>query len=99
MTTATPPKHSLTIDDRGAQHRHRWLPKCSCGHQMIPFRTKVSAEDCYHAHVHAVEREAHRATVGKVKRSTRAGRGRATRTRSPGPKPLTPHDELPPELQ
>lgn len=92
-------KHSLELVDRGPQHRHRWLPKCSCGHPMVPLRDRARAEDAYRAHVHAVEREERRGSVGRVKRSTKQGRGRRTRTRQAGPQRLTPHDELPPELQ
>lgn len=93
-------KHSLELVDRGTEHRHRWLPKCTCGHAFVPLRDRHRAEESYRAHIHAAEREEHRATVGKVKRSSIQRRGRRTRTRSqPGPRPLTPRDQLPPELQ
>ena len=92
-------KHSLEIVDRGQGHIHRWLPTCSCGHHFVPLRDKGRAADSYHAHVHSEERAEHRATIGRVKRSTKQRRGRRTRTAQAGPKPLTPRDQLPPELR
>lgn len=93
--------HSLELHDRGPGHRHRWLPICSCGHQFIPLRDKGRAAGAYRAHVHAAERAEHQATatIGRVKRSTPERRGRRTRTRQAGPRPLTPWADLPPELQ
>lgn len=92
-------KHSLHLHDRGDEHRHRWLPQCTCGHPFIPLRDKGRAADAYHAHVRSEERAEHRATVARVKRSTKQRRGRRTRTAQAGPRPVTPHEQLPPELQ
>ena len=66
---------------------------------MVPLRDRGRAAEEYHRHVRNAEREAQKATVARVKRSTVQRRGRRTHTAAVGPKPLTPHDQLPPELQ
>lgn len=92
-------KHSLDIVDRGVQHRHRWLPVCSCGQwQAIPIRDRGRAAEMYHKHVRSEERQALKST--RVRTSRWGGRhGRVRRVGVGGPKPLTPVDQLPPELR
>lgn len=91
--------HSLTIDDRGEGHVHRWQPRCTCGWVCVPIRDKERGAAEYRRHVSREERHAGAGTVTRVKRSNKQGAGRRTRTRRAGPKPLTPWEDLPPELQ
>lgn len=93
-------KHSLDIVDRGTQHRHRWLPVCSCGSwHPYPIRDRGRAAEMYRAHVRSVERTEQATT--RVRTARWGGRrGRLRRIAGPaGPKPLTPVDQLPPELR
>ncbi len=42
--------HTLTIADRGGEHRHRWSPSCSCGWVGVPRRRIRGAADEYRLH-------------------------------------------------
>ena len=90
-------KHSLSLTDRGTNHRHRWLPTCRCGHQFIPLRDRHRAEEAYHQHVRKADAEAARGT--RVRYVRVKGGKRPRRTGQAGPRAVTPHDQLPPELQ
>lgn len=96
-----PVKHSLELVDRGPEHRHRWLPRCACGHRFVPLRDRGRASEAYRAHVASAARAEKNAaaTIRRVKRSGKQQTGRRTRTSQAGPKPLTPWADLPPELQ
>lgn len=50
--------HGLTIEDRGLQHIHRWLPVCSCGWSGVSRRRRREAAKQYHQHVEGIEARA-----------------------------------------
>lgn len=66
-----PVHHSLTIVDRGREHRHRFKPECVCQWAGIPVRTKKSAAREYHDHVRAARRSGNN---GRRRRITPAER-------------------------
>lgn len=81
--------HRLQIADRGEVHRHRFTPSCSCGEWVGRHRQTVDA---------AAElwRIAHFAPLERLN----SGRGRSRRPARPlQPRPVTPADDLPPELR
>lgn len=43
-------RHTLTLTDRGPQHRHRWLASCSCGWAGIPLNLQRSAIEAFDHH-------------------------------------------------
>ncbi len=60
MTTT---RHRLVLNDRGAEHIHRWAPTCSCGTWVGVFRKhKRDAVKIYRQHVSG-------ATKGNVART------------------------------
>lgn len=56
--------HSLTITDRGTQHRHRFDPACACGWSGRHHRRRVDAEEEYRQHTGAEEKRAIRGRQG-----------------------------------
>lgn len=46
----TAPAHVLELVHRGAEHRHRWQARCSCGWVAVPLRLKRSALEGWRGH-------------------------------------------------
>lgn len=99
-------KHELVIEDRnegaapGVRHYHRWVPTCPpCSWRGQFKHTTPEVEAAYREHVRSVERR----EVSNRRRLRRAGGKRNTAdVRSmvgPQPRPVTPLDQLPPELR
>lgn len=71
--------HRLDLHDRGAVHRHRWAPRCSCGWLGVFRRRRKEAVEQFHQHRDAIDL---RVGAHGVDRRIR-------------PMPLTPRDKLP----
>lgn len=56
-------RHALTLEPRGAEHLHPYLPSCSCGWSGIPGRRKW-ARDQYRLHVTVAEAAVRRGDLG-----------------------------------
>lgn len=76
-------KHHLEWEKRLPPHRHTWLPFCSCG-RWVGIPMRTKRKGAAQHRIHLKNVQPNRRRGGR---------------RQAGPRPVTPHDELPEVLR